>query len=123
MLPYDIVAKMVPYLWHAVSNTDDDETPAFLCVSKHWRRAILEATPFLFYRFLDRDRNKDLSIPYQFRIRRMDIVTYHVPCRQVLWYVVGYLQHLRIGKALFRFFFSMYLKCLKYNGDTDDRIQ
>ncbi|KAI7873686.1 hypothetical protein K492DRAFT_200516 [Lichtheimia hyalospora FSU 10163] len=43
-LPYDIVGKIVDYLW---SNSDTKDIPAFLYASKSWRKAILQSTPFL----------------------------------------------------------------------------
>ena len=43
-LPYDIVGKIVDYLW---SNNDTEDTPAFLYASESWRKAILQSTPFL----------------------------------------------------------------------------
>lgn len=100
-LPYDVVSQIVTYLWHATSDRDD-ESPAFLYVSKHWRRAILEATPYLFYRFsrgMHPDHTKDLVIALRSRIRRMGIDPAHTPFPQILGPNLVHLQHLRLGKA------------------------
>ncbi|KAJ8652808.1 hypothetical protein O0I10_011547 [Lichtheimia ornata] len=74
-LPFDIAIHVVDYLWGIVSNMEDDTTPTFLYVSKHWRQTILETTPFLSYslpatKILDHDK---ATSSHASRIRTMTI--------------------------------------------------
>ncbi|CDH54846.1 predicted protein [Lichtheimia corymbifera JMRC:FSU:9682] len=102
-LPFDIVIHIVDYLWGSISNKDDTTTPAFLHVSKHWRKAILESTPFLSYQLPATKllcHGKPTVSPA--RIRRMTIRGRVLSFSQLLGIHLVNLQHL----------------CIDISGDT-----
>ncbi|CDH54847.1 predicted protein [Lichtheimia corymbifera JMRC:FSU:9682] len=102
-LPFDIVTHIVYYLWGTIWNKDVTTTPAFLHVSKHWRKAILESTPFLSYQLPATKllcHGKPTVSPA--RIRRMTIRGRVLSFSQLLGIHLVNLQHL----------------CIDISGDT-----
>ncbi|KAJ8652813.1 hypothetical protein O0I10_011552 [Lichtheimia ornata] len=97
-LPFDIVIHIVDYLWGIVSNMEDDTTPTFLYVSKHWRQTILESTPFLSYELPATKLlgHKNATLSYASRIRTMTMYGSVISFSRLLGIHLVNLKHLCI---------------------------
>ncbi|CDH54844.1 predicted protein [Lichtheimia corymbifera JMRC:FSU:9682] len=97
-LPFDIVILIVDYLWGTIWNKDDTTTPSFLHVSKHWRKTILESTPFLSYQLPSAKLlcHEQSTVSPVSRIRRMTIRGRVLSFSQLLGIHLVNLQHLCI---------------------------